>query len=53
VVIATTVGGIPEIIKDGIDGILMQLDNPNALAEALLSVCKIRLFGCPSPITGI
>ena len=37
-VVATTVGGIPEIIKDGTDGILVQSDNPNALAEALLNV---------------
>ena len=41
-VVATTVGGIPEIIKDGTDGILVEPDNPSALAEALLNVLQNR-----------
>ncbi len=39
-IVATTVGGIPEIIQDGTDGILVEPDNPNALAEALLNVLQ-------------
>jgi glycosyltransferase involved in cell wall biosynthesis len=39
-VVATTVGGIPEIIQDGTDGILVEPDNPDALAEALLNVLQ-------------
>lgn len=39
-VVATTVGGIPEIIQDSTDGILVEPDNPNALAEALLNVLQ-------------
>jgi glycosyltransferase involved in cell wall biosynthesis len=34
-VVATSVGGIPEIIEHGINGILVDPDNPSALAEAL------------------
>jgi glycosyltransferase involved in cell wall biosynthesis len=41
-VVATAVGGIPEIIKDGTDGILVEPDNPNALAKALLNVLQNR-----------
>ena len=37
-VIATTVGGIPEIIESGKNGILVEPDNPNALAKAINSV---------------
>jgi glycosyltransferase involved in cell wall biosynthesis len=39
-VIATAVGGIPEIIEDGRNGILVQPDDPSALAAAIR-----RLFG--------
>jgi len=41
-VVATTVGGISEIIKDGTNGLLVEPDNPNALAEALLNVLQNR-----------
>jgi starch synthase len=34
-VVASAVGGIPEIIEDGITGILVEPDNPIALAKAL------------------
>src|SRR5262249_37925675 len=39
-VIATTVGGIPEIIENGKSGILVEPDNPEALAAALTSVLQ-------------
>src|SRR5262249_115107 len=37
-VIATTVGGIPEIIENGKTGLLIEPDNPEALAAALTNV---------------
>jgi glycosyltransferase involved in cell wall biosynthesis len=37
-VIATRVGGIPEIIENGENGVLVEPDDANALAEALTDV---------------
>jgi N-acetyl-alpha-D-glucosaminyl L-malate synthase BshA len=37
-VIATNVGGIPEIIQDGINGFLVPSKNPEAIAEKLLKL---------------
>jgi glycosyltransferase involved in cell wall biosynthesis len=34
-VVATRVGGIPEVIRDGIDGLLVPRDDPEALAVAV------------------
>ena len=39
-VIATCVGGIPEIVKDGINGLLVRPNDPSALAEALHKLLK-------------
>jgi L-malate glycosyltransferase len=39
-VVATTVGGIPEIIENGKNGILVEPDNPDTLAEALIALLK-------------
>lgn len=39
-VVATTAGGIPEIINDGMNGILVTPDDHRALAEALLTVLQ-------------
>jgi glycosyltransferase involved in cell wall biosynthesis len=39
-VVATSVGGIPEIIESGQNGILVEPDNPQALAEALVTLLK-------------
>jgi glycosyltransferase involved in cell wall biosynthesis len=34
-VIATNVGGIPEIVEEGVSGILVEKDNPKQLAVAI------------------
>jgi glycosyltransferase involved in cell wall biosynthesis len=39
-VVATSVGGIPEIIEHQKNGILVEPDNPDALAAALVTVLK-------------
>jgi glycosyltransferase involved in cell wall biosynthesis len=43
-VIATTAGGIPEIVENGKNGILVPPENPKALAEAILSVLKDEIL---------
>ncbi len=42
-VVATRVGGIPELVDDGVTGILVPPRDPNALADAI-----IRLLGDPA-----
>ena len=37
-VIATSVGGIPEIVDDGVNGFLVQPKNPEAIAEKILEL---------------
>ena len=39
-IVATTAGGIPEIIENQKNGILVEPDNEKALAEALITVLK-------------
>lgn len=41
-VIAANAGGIPEIIQDGINGILVPVGDPNAIAEAIIKLVKDR-----------
>lgn len=41
-VVATNVGGIPEIVKDRVNGILVPPGNPGALAKAIISLLKNR-----------
>jgi len=41
-VVATNVGGIPEIIKDGLNGILVVPEDPGALAQAIIYLLKNR-----------
>jgi glycosyltransferase involved in cell wall biosynthesis len=35
-VVATPVGGIPEVIRDKVNGLLVPSQNPDALGEAIL-----------------
>jgi glycosyltransferase involved in cell wall biosynthesis len=35
-VISTAVGGIPEVVKDGVNGLLVPPNDPDALAAAML-----------------
>jgi L-malate glycosyltransferase len=39
-VVATAVGGNPEMVRDGIDGILVERQNPEATARALLRILQ-------------
>jgi glycosyltransferase involved in cell wall biosynthesis len=39
-IVATDVGGIPEIIKDGIDGIIIPSDDSDRLAEAISELLR-------------
>jgi len=39
-VIASNVGGIPEVVADGDSGLLREPDNPGALADAILRLCQ-------------
>ena len=39
-VVATRVGGLPEMIDDGVDGLLVPRRDPDALAAALLRVLR-------------
>jgi glycosyltransferase involved in cell wall biosynthesis len=42
-VVATGVSGIPELVQDGVNGVLVAPEDPEALADALL-----RLHGDPA-----
>jgi glycosyltransferase involved in cell wall biosynthesis len=44
-VVATAVGGIPEIVINNQTGILVPARNPQALAEAILKLYHDREFG--------
>ena len=39
-VVATRVGGIPEFVEHGVNGLLVEANNPEELAEALLTVLE-------------
>jgi len=41
-VVCTNVGGIPEIVKDGVNGILVPPGNPEALSRAIISLLENR-----------
>ncbi len=40
--VTTGISGIPEIVKDGINGLLVPTENPEALADALLRIHQNR-----------
>ena len=48
-VVATRVGGIPEVVRDGVDGMLVAPDDPRELARALRTMigdpAALRLMG--------
>jgi len=39
-VISTTVSGIPELVKDGASGILAPPKDEEAIADAIIALCK-------------
>jgi glycosyltransferase involved in cell wall biosynthesis len=41
-VVATTAGAIPEVVEDGVTGVLVPPDDPKALANAVLSLLSDR-----------
>ncbi len=41
-VVASAVGGIPEVVTDGVDGMLVPPASPDALADALIAVASSR-----------
>src|SRR3989344_9498339 len=41
-VVGTKAGGVPEVVKDGISGILVEPENPAALAGAIISLLRNR-----------
>jgi glycosyltransferase involved in cell wall biosynthesis len=43
-VVATKVGGIPDLITDGVDGLLVPPGDPDALAAALQRILRDRAF---------
>jgi glycosyltransferase involved in cell wall biosynthesis len=51
-IVATTVGGIPEIIEHGVAGLLVPPKNPQALCAALLQLLKDPPFAATLARTG-
>ena len=41
-VVGTRVGGVPEVVKDGVNGLLVPPEDPYALAEAVVRLLKNR-----------
>ncbi len=41
-VVGTSVGGVPEVVKDGVNGLLVPPEDPDALAEAVIKLLNDR-----------
>jgi glycosyltransferase involved in cell wall biosynthesis len=41
-VVATEVGGIPEVVKSGVNGLLVPPENDRALAEAIIKILSSK-----------
>jgi glycosyltransferase involved in cell wall biosynthesis len=39
-VVATRVGGIPEVIRDGVEGLLVESGHPDVLADAIVRITR-------------
>ncbi len=39
-IVSTTVGGVPEVVEDGREALLVPIDDPSALADALVRVAE-------------
>jgi len=50
--VATSVGGIPEAVTDGVEGLLVPAGDPAALARALRHVLQDRRLGCTMGTAG-
>lgn len=44
-VICTSVGGVPELVEDGLNGLLVEPENPQTLAKAVLRLIEDRQYG--------
>lgn len=44
-IVSTKVGGIPEVIEDGVSGVLVSPESPEKLAEKILYILNNRVFG--------
>jgi glycosyltransferase involved in cell wall biosynthesis len=45
-VVASRVSGIPELVHDGINGLLVEPNDPNALADAIQKILQQPVMGC-------
>jgi glycogen synthase len=51
-VVGCDVGGVPEVVSDGVNGILVKPDDPRALADALIRLVEDRILRSKMGETG-